>query len=455
MQAKQIFSLSSIVIVIFLVGCIGQTTQMCTNPDICSDDNRCCSGYICCDGACVRAETCACTGNIILSEQFLKNYTGTNISSGTNVQFTICGLNKYCENETVYIKESNCDAPDYLTSFKPVYKSSCNNFGGSPSFFLTYGSHTICACIDINKDNKFDGGERSCRSFLICHSNLSETCYSDAMCCEGRCMNGKCCLTENQVCRNNEECCTNFCSNGTCKEIPVTTCAGQTKLDLPSIVSPQSPISAKIYGLNSLCAGHKVYLKKQNCTGEIIISTTLDSNGSRSFQFSAPSMLGTHTYAACVDITGNETFDKPEEYTTKQVRVCYGLGQRCENDNECCCNICDYVCGACDGDVNLSLSAYNVTPNATILATISGLSNRCLNRTIELRQSSCVGELIKSCNVEMSFCEGDRCTYGCQFSFNAPAQNGTYRYFAFLDLDLDGFICISEKEYGYAIVNVI
>jgi hypothetical protein len=420
---------------------------------MCNESAPCCTGYTCCEGECIRG-ICSCTGNIQLNEQFTKSYV-TNFSAGADVQLTICGLSKSCENETVYIKTINCESGNRLSSFSPSFLDSCNSYGGTASFFINYGSHKICACIDKNKDGNFNGiGETSCRTFKICHSNLLEDCSSNEMCCSGICSNGKCCIAENQPCVSNSECCTNFCSNGTCKEIPVTVCAGQTKLDLPETTSPQKSVTAYVYGLNSLCSGRTFYFKLQNCSGETIFSSVLGSNGTRSFNFQAPSTIGTYTYAVCVDISGNGTFERTDEYAKRDIRVCYALGERCESDSECCNNVCSYYCGACTGDVDLSFSAYNVTKNAMVTATITGLSSRCMNRTIELRMSNCIGTLVKSCNVNLSFCDGTNCTYGCQFSFNAPSQNGTYRYFAFLDLDLDGFVCESEKEYGWADIHV-
>jgi len=91
----------------------------------------------------------------------------------------------------------------------------------------------------------------------------------------------------------------------------------------------------------------------------------------------------------------------------------------------------------CGGSVALTLTPDTTTPETTVEAEVTGLSN-CAGETVDIIKDSCDGELIDSCTVGIA---------GCSIDFTAPAELGTYDYYACLDINEDSdFDDIGEQE---------
>jgi len=83
---------------------------------------------------------------------------------------------------------------------------------------------------------------------------------------------------------------------------------------------------------------------------------------------------------------------------------------------------------SCEGNIYLSLSPAPAYTSSTVTATVGGLSN-CQGKTIYIKMYSCRGTDITSCTSSST---------GCSASFTAPAQEGTYYFYACIDKNNDG-----------------
>jgi len=160
-----------------------------------------------------------------------------------------------------------------------------------------------------------------------------------------------------------------------------------------------------------------------------VCSCTINSTGSCSCNFNAPSNPGTYNYTAFVDLNGNYEFDEGE-YDTKSLTV---------------------------ASVSLTLSKYQALPSEQITATIeiNGFTSSMQGKTAYVVNIS--SDEIKNClsspngNIYSCILPYYKCecainsTGSCSCNFNAPSNPGTYNYTAFVDLN--GNYEFDEGEY--------
>lgn len=92
----------------------------------------------------------------------------------------------------------------------------------------------------------------------------------------------------------------------------------------------------------------------------------------------------------------------------------------------------------CSGNVLLGLSPLSTTPSASVTPSASGLSS-CSGKTIYFKKDSCSGTQVSSCTTETAGCTGA--------AFNAPANPGSYNYYACVDKNGDtDFTDIGESD---------
>ena len=190
-------------------------------PDYKCENNRCVCKYECCSdydcgypssGKVCRNHKCVeegptCSGEV---ELFISPYL---VARGDRIKLKASGLSN-CDGKKVEFREGSCSGSLY---------GSCSILAGSCEFTLTiskslsYGEHTVYACIDKNGDGDYnDAGEKDSGKFKV------TTCEREG----GKCMEKPCASYVNcdPVSVTNLDCSGNkpYCCKGSCTSTPST-----------------------------------------------------------------------------------------------------------------------------------------------------------------------------------------------------------------------------------------
>jgi len=160
---------------------------------------------------------------------------------------------------------------------------------------------------------------------------------------------------------------------------------------------------------------------------------TINSTGSCSCNFNAPSNPGTYNYTAFVNLNGNYYIDSGE-YDTKSLTVV--------------------------ASISLTLSKYQALPNDRIAATIKATSSMqgktayVLNTTVDQINNCLRSKFSSDClNIYKACTCTINSTGSCSCNFNAPSNPGNYNYTGFVDLNSNS--AIDSGEYDTKSLTVV
>ncbi len=149
-----------------------------------------------------------------------------------------------------------------------------------------------------------------------CDNECTDIAYDSGV-CRDACQAGEDPIPDS--CASGDTCC--------CKRPPAG-CSGSIDLYLsPNPVYTGRTVTASVSGLSD-CDGETVYIKKNSCDGTVACDCLVSGPGC-SCNFNAPGTIGSYTYYACVDITGDDDFLDPGEYDSEVLVVRYPSAGGC------------------------------------------------------------------------------------------------------------------------------